>query len=756
MSPAPSLPLAIRRHAAARPLAIAVRDAEGDHSFGGLDRATDVAAAALHATGVGSGDRVALLVVPSGEAVALVAGILRAGAIAVPLGTRLTRREVGEALAETRPTLLVHDADLAELAADHGIPALDPAALAIRARGIERRGVELAPASPAVAVLTSGTTGRPKAALLSHAALGASAAAWSAALPPATGWLLCLALSHVAGLGVAWRALGDGVPLSIAAGFDPAAVLRVLRGPGAPSHVSLVPVQLARLLDAEDSAGTAAPPPSVRAVLLGGAPIPPDLVRRATAAGWPVVPTYGLTEAGSGVTALPAEEAARFPGSSGRPLHGVAVRIAEPGADGIGEIQVLSPAAFSGYLGRDGESAEAFTADGWLRTGDLGRLDAEARLFVAGRLDDRLVSGGENVDPAEIEEVLAAHPAVGEAGVAGRPDPAWGTVPVAGIVLRPGAGDPGDPALRAWCRERLAPHKAPAAFVRLAGLPRTPSGKLRRRDLGERLTPLVVLLHATLSTGRQLAPLVAAVAGRGDLRVLAPDRRGSGERRLDPPRSVAMEEHVEDLAAHLDAAGAERAILVGHSFGGVVAIEAAARMPDRVRAVIAYEPPYGPLADARTQRAFARVAREVAAAAAAGGPPAAARAFMRGVAGPRSWAALAQRTRAFLEAEGGGAAADAAMTGLDPDGLARIACPVAILTGSASEPFYAPIADALAARILGARRIDLAGLRHTAPITDPATVAAAVREAVAAALAAGDAPSPRSPSPSEPRQEASA
>ena len=757
MSPAPSLPLAIRRHAAARPLAIAVRDGEGDHSFGGLDRATDVAAAALHAAGVGTGDRVALLVVPSGEAVALVAGILRVGAIAVPLGTRMTRREVGEALAETRPSLLVHDADLAELAADHGIPALAPAALALRARGVERRSVELAPASPAVAVLTSGTTGRPKAALLSHAALGASAAAWSAALPPATGWLLCLALSHVAGLGVAWRALGDGVPLSIAEGFDPHAVLRVLRGPDAPSHVSLVPIQLARLLDAEGSAGTAAaPPPSVRAVLLGGAPIPPDLVRRATAAGWPVVPTYGLTEAGSGVTALRAEEAARFPDAAGRPLQGVAVRIAEPGADGIGEIQVLSPAAFSGYLGRDEESAEAFTADGWLRTGDLGRLDAEARLFVAGRLDDRLVSGGENVDPAEIEAGLAAHPAVGEAGVAGRPDPAWGTVPVAGIVLRPAAVDPGDPALRAWCRERLAPHKVPAAFVRLADLPRTPAGKLRRRDLGERLTPLVVLLHATLSTGRQLAPLVAAVAGPGDLRVLAPDRRGSGGRRLDPPRSVAMEEHVADLAAHLDAAGTERAILVGHSFGGVVAIEAAARLPDRVRAVVAYEPPYGPLADARTQRAFARVAREVAAAAAAGGPPAAARAFMRGVAGPRSWAALAERTRAFLEAEGGGAAADAAMAGLDPDGLARIACPVAILTGSASEPFYAPIADALAARIPGARRTDLAGLRHTAPITDPATVAAAVREAVAAGLAAGDWPAPPGPPRSEPRQEASA
>ena len=726
MNPGPSLALAVRRHAAARPLAVAVRDPAGPHAAAALDEATDRVAAGLQASGIAPGDRVALLAEPSFETLAVLVGIGRAGAVAVPLSTRLVQREIVRGLAETTPALLVHDPDHAIPGGGHGVPALLLADLAARSEGVARRSVDVDPAAPALVVLTSGTTGRPKAAVLSHAALAASAAAWSEALPPASGWLLCLGLAHVAGLGVAWRALGSGVPVHLASS-EPASLGAALSGPEAPSHVSLVPAQLGRLLDA---AADAPPPPSLRAVLLGGAPIPADLVRRANAAGWPVVPTYGLTEAGSGVTAMPADEAGQLPGSSGRPLPGVAVRIAEPGPDGVGEIQVRTPAAFSGYLGAAAETAAAFTGDGWLRTGDLGRLDASARLFVVDRRDDLVISGGENVRPAEVEAVIAAHPAIADVGVSGRPDRSWGSIPVAGIVLRRGVPDPGDDALRTWCAERVAAFKVPAAFVRLDALPRTSAGKLRRAELRDRLTPLVVVLHATLSTGRQLAPLVRELGAAGDLRVVAPDRRGSGERRLDPPRAVTMDEHLADLVALLDEEGAGRAVLLGHSFGGVVALEAAARLPERVAAVVAYEPPYGPVADARTQRAFGIVARETARAAAATGTPAAARAFMRGVGGPRAWDALPARTRAFLEGEGGSAVADAAMTGLRPAGLAGIACPVTLLTGGSSEPFYAPLADALAARIPGARRVELAGLRHTAPITDPTPVVAALREAL--------------------------
>jgi O-succinylbenzoic acid--CoA ligase len=263
----------------------------------------------------------------------------------VPLATRLTAREIGAALDEAAVSLLVVDGASAPAVDGHRVTVLARRDLAARASGRERVDIPLSPAAAAVAVLTSGTTGRPRAALLSHAGLASSARAWGAALPPATGWLLCLGLSHVAGLGVVWRALRAGVPLRVVTGFDPEPVLAALGDPGGPSHVSVVPVQLARLLDA---AGTKPPPPDLRAVLVGGAPVPPDLVRRASAAGWPVIPTYGLTEAGSGVTALSVREAAGSPGSAGRPLPGVAVRIAEPGPDGVGEIQVLSPASFSG------------------------------------------------------------------------------------------------------------------------------------------------------------------------------------------------------------------------------------------------------------------------------------------------------------------------------------------------------------------------------------------------------------------------
>jgi O-succinylbenzoic acid--CoA ligase len=603
--------------------------------------------------------------------------------------------------------------------------------LAGRAAGATAGSVPVDLNASAVAILTSGTSGLPKAALLSHRALVASAAAWTEALPPARGWLLCLELGHVAGLGVVWRALGGGLPLTIVAPDEAAAVLEALAGgTAAPSHLSLVPIQLARLLDA---AGDAAPPAGLRAVLLGGAPIPPDLVRRAAAAGWPIVPTYGLTEAGSGVTALPAPEAAAQPGSAGRPLPGVALRIAAAGQDGLGEIEVRTPAAFGGYLGRPAETAAAFTDDGWLRTGDLGHLDRAGRLVVVDRRTDLLISGGENVVPAEVEAVLAAHPAVAEAGVAGRPDPTWGAVPVAGLILRPGEADPGDACLQAWCAERLARHKVPAAFRRLEALPRTASGKLRRSVLRDVLTPFVVVLHATLSTGRQITPLARALAAPGDLRVVAPDRRGSGERRLDPPRPVTVDEHLGDLAALLDCEGVERAVLVGHSFGGVLAVEAAARLPERVLAVVAYEPVYGPVAGPLAQRELERVARATSEAYAAGGTSAAAATFLANIAGPSAWQALPERTQRFLEDEGGSAVADVAMSGLDPAGLGRIVCPVRILTGGSSEPYYAPFADALAARIPGARRVELAGLRHAAPITDPVAIAAAVREALALA-----------------------
>lgn len=480
-----------------------------------LDRRIASAVIDLLGAGVRPGDRVALLARTTPEAIVALHALARLGAVAAPLGTRLTRTELAALGRTIRPALLLYDAAAADRASAVGAtlypleaaagPLAPPDATRGTDAGVWRPGADASgwtqgadsgawhdasrPArldgGGAVAIATSGTTDRPKVALLSAAALGASATAWMAALPPASGWLLALGLAHVAGIGVVWRAAIAGVPL-VLADPEPDALRAALTAPPAPSHLSLVPTQLERLLDADP----APPPASVRALLLGGGAIAPELVGRVLSAGWPVVPTYGLTEAGSGVAALPTAEAAEAPGSAGRPLPGVEVTIDEPAHDGVGEILVLTPARFEGYLDDPEGTAAALTPDGRLRTGDLGRLDAAGRLIVVDRRTDLIVSGGENVAPAEVEAVLLGHPAIAEAGVVGNPDPTWGSVPVAAIVVRPGIGDPDDEALRRWCRERLAPYKIPAAFVRVETLPRTPSGKLKRRRLRQRLAEM--------------------------------------------------------------------------------------------------------------------------------------------------------------------------------------------------------------------------------------------------------------------------
>ena len=472
-----------RLAAADMPTATAVVDGTVRLTWSDLDERADAAAGRLRRAGVHPGDRVALLVVPSADAVAVLHAIARVGGVIAPLGVGLTATELRAAVEVIDPSVVVHDPGLETAALAVGPPTFPLDELVRTAPGPDTEPEAAAasdPAAPAVVVLTSGTTGRPKAAILSTGALVASAEAWLAALPPATGWLLALGLGHVAGLGVAWRAALSGVPLVVLPRPDAMGIAAALATDPWPSHVSVVPATLSRLLEA---VGDAPPPVTLRAVLLGGGQIPAELVRRAIAAGWPAVPTYGLSEAGSGVTALPAKEALDHPSSAGRALPGVELRIADPDRDGVGEILVRTPARFSGYLGDPAGSAAALTDDGWLRTGDLGRIDGGGRLTVVDRRTDRIVRGGENVSPAEVEAALLEHPAIAEAAVVGRPDAMFGHVPVAVIVLAPGAADPGDDALAGHCRERLAWFKVPVAFVRFAALPRTPAGNVRRAAL---------------------------------------------------------------------------------------------------------------------------------------------------------------------------------------------------------------------------------------------------------------------------------
>jgi O-succinylbenzoic acid--CoA ligase len=727
-----SAPALVGRHAAEAPDAPALVEPAERTSWAELDRRAELAAAEVRSRGVVPGDTVALLPDGAASTIAALIGVLRAGGVALPVPAGLTRRELAGAIAATNPALVVRPEELRR-AGDPPEPA-----------GRPRRPPDSEAA--AVVVMTSGTEGLPKGVILSAAALAASADAWLSVLPSPTGWLLALSLGHVAGLGVVWRAIRDRVPVSIAPGGDPEAQLAALRASAAPSHVSLVPTQLVRLLDV---AGDEPAPATVRAVLLGGGPLPPALVTRALDLGWPVVPTYGLSETASGVTALPTAEARNHPTTAGRPLPGAALRIEDADRAGIGEIVVTTPAGFSGYVG--GPRRERHVP---IRTGDGGRIDDAGRLIVVSRRFDRIVRGGENLSPAEVEAVLETHPAVAEAAVVGRPDPVLGQVPVAAIVVRTDAADPGDAALAAHARESLAAFKVPVEWLRLDALPRTSSGKLQRtlvralvdgsragilarpgrdrigwRTTGDGRLP-VVLLPGTLSSAGQLDPLATALAETGDVTIHAIDRRGTGTSRLGQPRPIDIGVHVADVVAYLDARGIDAATVVGISYGGVLGLELAARHPNRTLGLVAWEPPYGALLDGPARSWFPEVAARTAAAHRSGGPAAAAETFLRAVAGDAAWDGLSDRSRAYLAAEGDGALADAALLGLEPDGLVGITAPVVIVTGEASRPIYRPLAEALAARVPGVLRVAVPGRAHTWPLTDPRGFAEAVRSSL--------------------------
>lgn len=483
--------------AATRPDDEAVVD--GDHcwTYAELEGATRRIATALRAAGVGARVPVAVLAGDGAPMVALIHAVRRLGAVLVPLNRRGAAAELAFQVAASGTRLLVHDRDRSRLAAALHADATAPALLEVDRLlagpaadpGAFRDEVELE--APATILFTSGTSGRPKGAILTHAAHLASADAWAAALLPRPGdrWLACLPLFHVAGLAIVLRASRWGAPLEVHPRFDPVAVIRALEG--GVSYLSLVGPMLERVLAV---AGDRPAPPTLRAVLVGGGPIAPALVLRARWLGYPVLPTYGLTETASGVAALPPDAAPGRSATVGRPLPGVELRIevegrpARPGE--VGEIVVRGPMLFAGYAGLRDESARVLR-DGWLHTGDFGVLDADGDLTVIDRRDDLIVSGGENVYPSEVEAALLAHPCVAAAVVVARPDPRWGSVPVAAVVLRAG-GSVSDAALAAHCRDRLAGFKIPVAFHRVARLPRGPRGKLPRsavRDLLRNAAP---------------------------------------------------------------------------------------------------------------------------------------------------------------------------------------------------------------------------------------------------------------------------
>jgi o-succinylbenzoate---CoA ligase len=451
----------LARAAAARGDRTALQTPAGSWSYAELHAAARAGAQELAGRGAVPGGRVAIALPPGLAFAQALHACLLLGAVAVPVDLRLSSPE------------REHLADGAAVLVDEPLSDGPPRASADRPAG---GGHDLD--ATAVIIHTSGTTSAPRPIELTYgnflwSALGSAVAL---GLDPNERWLCALPLSHVGGLSILLRSAIYATTAVVHERFEADRVLHALRTERV-TLVSLVATTLARLLD-----GGLSSPEALRCALTGGGPVPGTLQQRARAAGVPVSLTYGLTETCSQVTTTPLALLDRERPSAGAPLFCTRVRIAgapagtlagngsEPAA---GEILVQGPTVAPGSL----------SPDGWLHTGDLGCLDADGHLRVTGRKADTIVSGGENVAPAEVEAVLEAHPDVLEAAVLGRSDPQWGEAVTAIVVARPGVELHGEQ-LRAHCAERLAPYKVPKHVLLAAEpLPRTPSGKLLRRAL---------------------------------------------------------------------------------------------------------------------------------------------------------------------------------------------------------------------------------------------------------------------------------
>ena len=482
--PRSSLPWLVER-ARRDPDALALRDDEHELSYGQLAGRVERLAGRLVALGLGWGDRLAVLMDASCRMVELAHATQRCGATFVPLNTRLSPAGIAALVANAEPRVLLYDreraADIEETRARAGSMRVVEASGEIDAVApIDAPAPRpLDPAAILTILYTSGTTGRPRGVMLTNGNHFASAAASRATLGvlPADRWLVVLPLYHVGGLSIVFRGVLDGVAIVLQPRFDPVRAAAALRQEGV-TLVSLVPTMLFRLLEHDRGRSF---PPSLRCVLVGGGPARPTLLARALALGVPVAPTYGLTEAASQVATAAVGDAVHRPGSAGKVLPGTRVRISEPDASGCGEILVQGPTVMAGYFHQPDATASVLRDD-WLHTGDVGRLDAGGFLYVLDRRADLIVSGGENVYPAEVEAVLLAHPGVLEAAVYARPDPEWGQQVAAAVVLRADcAFDEQD--LRVWCKGWLAGFKVPRVIEPVAAMPRTASGKVRRHLL---------------------------------------------------------------------------------------------------------------------------------------------------------------------------------------------------------------------------------------------------------------------------------
>ncbi|OUM86172.1 MAG: O-succinylbenzoate-CoA ligase [Bacillus thermozeamaize] len=499
------MPNWLARQATLSPGKLALIAGEVRWTFAELESRARKLAQELARLGVGTGDRVAVLCQNGAHLVTLIHALMKRGAVLVPFNLRLSVSELAWQVQDVKPHLFFYDAAHERKAAGllERFPDLKAVQLeqVLEGRPLLRQtghrdhsGARHSECESHILeyldrnqvhciIYTSGTTGKPKGAMLTYGNhwWSATGSALNLGNLPDDRWLACVPLFHVSGLSILMRSVILGIPMVLLPGFDPDEVNRVIEEEKV-TIISVVSNMLRRMLEAQ---GNRPYPSHLRCVLLGGGPAPRTLLEACAERGIPVVQTYGMTETASQVVTLPPHEALRKLGSAGKPLFSVELRIASDGEETapgeVGEILIRGPNVTAGYFGRPEETAKAIR-DGWLHTGDLGYLDDEGFLYVLDRRHDLIISGGENVYPAEVEAVLSAHPHIVEAGVVGVPDEQWGQVPVAVVRVRDGV-ELDEQAVIAFCRERLASYKVPRKICRTEQLPYNASGKLVRHQL---------------------------------------------------------------------------------------------------------------------------------------------------------------------------------------------------------------------------------------------------------------------------------
>ena len=489
----------LTHRAAATPEDLALIDTDTDTrwSYSGLDAAVDETAGRLAALGIETGDHVGMLMGTQLLSVCLLHAAQRLGVRLVPLNDRLTAAELATQIDHSDLSVLVCGGDTEQLAVEAAgsTPVAsvdDPQWAEVKSfRAVEPEPVEPAEwcrDDPQLMVFTSGSTGEPKAVVLTMGNLlsSATASAFRLGIDPDDRWLLTLALYHVGGIAPVFRSTLYGTAVVLRSSFDPGRVADDIDRYDV-SVVSLVPTMLAEMLERRGTLSE-----SLRAVLLGGAPAPDSLIERCRNYSVPVFPTYGMTETASQIATARPAAAFDQPGTVGRPLLWTGLTIV--GDDGQpveagerGEIVVSGPMVAAGYYGDVDANVEAFSEHG-LRTGDVGYRTEDGSLFVLNRIDDRIITGGENVDPGEVVAVLREHPEVDAAAVVGVDDDKWGQRVAALVVPKSETLSPS--ALEAACRERLAGYKCPKQIAFTDGLPRTASGTIKRPAVRDQLAAL--------------------------------------------------------------------------------------------------------------------------------------------------------------------------------------------------------------------------------------------------------------------------